>query len=257
MNEDKLTLGQAEDKIRACLDGYMLTNTYFLDPHQQSLARSAFANKNNGCAVMFYGGYDDAERVIMMCLPDYMLDPDAPEIRGAEDDPLTVIRAESKPGGRELGHRDYLGSLMGLGIKREMTGDILVREGGADIIVMKEIAEFILSEYDKAGRTELSLTEHSVNDLIVPERELTEVRETVASMRLDNITAAAFGISRSKAAEAINQGLVFVDHIEASKTDMQIAEGSCVTMRHKGRVIVAETDGSTRKGRIRIMFRKY
>lgn len=93
MNGDKLTLGQAEDKIRACLDGYMPTNTYFLDPHQQSLTRGAFANKDNGCTVMFYGGYDDAERVIMMCLPDYMT-----EIRGTEDDPLTVIRVSAKPG---------------------------------------------------------------------------------------------------------------------------------------------------------------
>lgn len=92
-----------------------------------------------------------------------------------------------------LTHRDYLGSLMGLGIKRESTGDILVRKDGADIIVLKEMASFIMMNMDKAGRARLQFEEVPVSELIVPEFHRIEVTESVSSLRLDNVLSAAFG----------------------------------------------------------------
>lgn len=198
---------------------------------------------------LFYGGYEDAERVILINLPDYA--------RLADENPLTVIRACKAEGSRQLTHRDYLGSLVGLGIKRELLGDILVREDGADIIVLSDIAEFILSNYCKAGRTGLSLSQHHISELIVPEAERTRITDTVASLRLDSVAASAFGLARAKAAEAIGRGLVFVNHVEVTKPDFQVKEGDKITLRGRGKACLTEIGGRSRKDRVYITIERY
>lgn len=310
MKEDNYLLGQIEDKISACDNKYIMTNTGFLDSHQQSIAR-IFCKKNhipiyplefsrNGSAVSngsaasngsatsngsaaldgsaasdgsaatttrngsaastgsadlppvrtsFYGGYEDAERVILINMPDYF------DLE--RDNPLCIIRAEKTAGSRELTHRDYLGSLLGLGLKRDMIGDIIVRSDGADIIVMEDIADFILMNYYKAGRTSLSVSRLPISELIQNERKVTLVTDTVASLRLDSVIASAFGLSRGKAAEAISRGIVFVNNMEITKTDFQISEGDKLTLRGKGKAVLAEVGGRSRKDRQYITIERY
>lgn len=250
MNEDNLLIGQIEDKISQCDHKYMAACTGFLDSHQQSIARSIVRKPMPvGVKPVFYGGYDDADRVILACLPEYA------EI--GDDDPLTVIRASLEPGGRELTHRDYLGSLTGTGIKRDKIGDILVRPDGADIIVLAEIKDFLLYNYGKAGRTYLSLSEVPLSELIIPEQKKITRKDTVASLRADSIVASMFGLSRSKAAEAITRGIVFVNHMEVTKTDQILAEGDAVVLRGSGKAIITEASGVSRKGRIYVTFDKF
>ncbi|WP_419025605.1 RNA-binding protein [Emergencia sp.] len=262
MKEDHFLLGQIEDKITQCENKYIATHTGFLDSHQQSLARiycrkahiPTFDAEPQGDALpptrsIFYGGHEEAERVILINLPDYA--------KLSDYDPLTVIRAAKAEGGRELTHRDYLGSLAALGIKRELLGDILVREDGADIIVLTDIADFILMNYYKAGRTNLSLSQHPVSELIVPPLKRTTMTDTVASLRLDSVMASAFGLSRGKAAEAIGRGLVFVNHVEVIKPDFQVSEGDKLTLRGKGKACLIEVGGRSRKDRQYITIERY
>lgn len=265
MKEDSFFLGQLEDKITQCENKYITTYTNFMDTHQQSIAR--IHCRKNFVPVMeedlpmsemgsfpstrsiFYGGYKDAERVILINLPDYAL--------LENENPLTVIRATKAEGSRALTHRDYLGSLVGLGIKRELLGDILVREDGADIIVMEDIAEFIFMNYCKAGRTNLSLSRCDIADLIVPEQKKQMITDTVASLRLDSVTASAFGLSRGKASEAITRGIVFVNHMEMTKPDYQVNEGDKITLRGKGKACLIEIGGKSRKDRQYITIERY
>lgn len=263
MKEDSFFLAQVEDKISQCENKYIVTRTGFLDAHQQSLARMycrreyvpvaeaeyADAPQRPPVRSVFYGGYAEAERVVLVNLPEYA--------DLSEQEILTVIRAEKREGGRELTHRDYLGSLTGLGIRREMLGDILVREDGADIIALKDIAEFLLLNYGKAGRTALSLSQRSVDELIVPERKLQKLTDTVSSLRLDSVVASVFGLSRKKAAEAVGRGLVFVNHVEVVKPDYQVAEGDSIVFRGKGKARLAEVGGKSRKDRQYICVEKY
>ena len=262
MKEDNFLLGQIEDKITQCENKYIVTHTGFLDSHQQSLAR-VYCRKSHipvfdeepahenfpPTRSIFYGGYEDAERGVLISLPDYATLEDY--------DPLTVIRAVKADGSRELTHRDYLGSLVGLGIKRELLGDILVREDGADIIALADIAEFILMNYYKAGRTNLSLSQHPISELIVPQQKRTTITDTVASLRLDSVIASAFGLSRGKAAEAIGRGIVFVNHVEVIKPDFQVSEGDKLTLRGKGKACLTEVGGRSRKDRQYITIEKY
>ena len=258
MNDDKLILAQAEDRIEQCRSYDMLTHTGFLDARQQSLARRSFGTQQGDAQLLYYGGYDDADRVIMVCLPYYMSDDAAP-VREL----LTVIRATAPKGshasrsGRSLSHSDYLGALMGLGIKRTVVGDILVREDGADIIVLTEIADYLMQTFASAGRSHLSLARLPIEALIVPEHETHEIHDTVASLRLDAVLAAAFRLPRGKAADAIRQGLVFVDHLEATKADMPVEEGAELVIRHKGKAILSEVGGRSRKDRINVTFTKF
>ena len=247
MKEDRIFLGKIEDKIKGASEKYMLTYSDFLDPHEHSVASNYIRGKGRfDVEIVFFGGYEDAERVLMFCLPDYA------SLEDASKDALKVIRVKTKEGGKALRHGDYLGSLTGLGVSRSKIGDILVNEGGADIIVSSEIVEFLMTNYAKAGRNYLSLSEHEL-----PENSRLTVKDTVASLRLDNIVSSAFGLSRAKAQEAIKRGIVFVNSIEQTKVDVQIDEGDKIVLRGKGKVLVKEIGNRTRKDRIFMEFERY
>lgn len=250
MKEDKFLKGQLEDRIQTAANQYIVTCSPFLDGHGQAIAMSLVKEgTGQGISPVFYGGYDDAERRVLLCLPDYA--------KLQDYNPLSVIRVSVKPGGKPLGHGDYLGSVLGLGLSRDKVGDILVRDDGADIIILDEIKDFMMTNYVKAGRAYLSLESVPIDQLIVPERKPVIKSDTVASLRLDNIVASAFAISRTKAAEAIKSGRVLVDCMEELRPDVQVQEGSKIVLRGKGRVYFIEIGGRSRKDRQYITFEKY
>lgn len=249
--EDKMLLAGAEDKFRQCCQQYCLTYTNFLDLRQRSLVEKSLRElgvSSSEARCVFYGGYEDAERTMAVFLPDYADERDCP---------LSVIRIKAPSGGRKLTHRDYLGSLLGLGLKREMTGDILVTDSGADIIVMEEVKDFILFNYSKAGRTTLQPEEVPLSELKIPEQKTVMMKDTVASLRLDNVISSAFQLSRAKASEAIRSGIVFVNSMQVEKPDMQVDEGCKLVLRGKGKAYLRTVGSRTRKDRLFIEIEKY
>ena len=255
MNEDRILLAQAEDLIGRCRARDIMTHTGFLDAAQQSMLRRAFGVRQSEVRLSYFGGYEEADRVLLVCLPYYMDTPPG--------DLLTVIRATVPRGssasvsGRKLTHSDYLGALMGLGIERRVLGDILVREDGADILVLSDMADYLLRTFVSAGRAHLSLEKVDITELIVPEVSFREIHDTVASLRLDALLASAFRLSRGKAQEAVKQGLVFVDHIEAVRADLPIEEGAELVVRHLGKAKLLEIGGKSRKDRINVTIARY
>ena len=249
--EDKMLLAGIEDKLEQCLSQYRIMFTGFLDLRQRSMAEKLcrrIARSAGDSRYTFFGGYEEAERTVAAFLPDYADESDIP---------LSVIRVTTPAGGRKLTHRDYLGSLTGLGIKREMTGDILVRDDGADIIILDDIKDFLLLNYHQAGRTRLELSSVPLSDLMIPEVRTVMVNDTVASLRLDNIVSSAFKLSRGKAAEAIRSGIVFVNGIQAEKADMKVEEGDKLVLRGKGKAYLREVGGHTRKDRTYVLLERF
>lgn len=260
MEEDDLLLAGIEDKIDQCERYAMLTHSAFLDLRQGALARS-YCEKRRGLQVCFYGGYGEAERVIAVFFPDYL---SLPTEKGRlswlseneEDNPLTVLRVTKDPF-HTLTHRDYLGALMGLGIKREMVGDLLVTENGCDIILLKSVAPYLKDNLTQAGHARL-------DGAFVPVKELRRVEEkrelipcVVASLRLDNVVSAAFSVSRAAAAAAVQKGLIFVNSLPCEKTAAPVREGDRIVFRSKGKVRLAEVGGTSKKGRLHIVIEKY
>lgn len=253
MKNDDLLCGLIEDRLAAAEEKYMMTHTDFLDPHERAVAdRLCRSGIYPDVRKLFRGGYADAERTVLICLPPYVEDADK-----AEDELMTVLRASVREGGRPLRHGDYLGSLTALGLDRGKTGDILVRGDGADIIVLQSVAEFLMANYARAGRSYLSLEQHPLSELIVPEQRRQVRRDTVASLRLDSIVSAAFGLPRSRAQEAIRQGLVFVNSMEVLKPDRPAEEGDRIVLRGSGRILLTEAGGRSRKDRLYISYEKY
>lgn len=156
-----------------------------------------------------------------------------------------------------LTHRDYLGSLMGLGLRRDGIGDILVGEHGADIIVLRELAPFLKMHYGRAGRKRLEVSEIPLAALIVPEEKVSFIRDTVASMRLDAIVAAMFRLPRAKAADAVRAGRVFVNQRACERPDHPVAEHDRITLRGAGRGEVDGILGESRKGRIVVSLKRF
>ena len=254
MNEQEILVSRIRDKILAAERGYMITNTGFLSLSERASAVSVC--REMGARHAFWGGYADAERTVLFILPEY-IDDTPPFIPSDEDDPLCLFSCRTKTGASALSHRDYLGSLLALGVERSVIGDILVYENGADIIVMRSIADYLLASYEKAGKTPLKTAVLPISALVPPEIKTESVRESVASLRLDNMLTAIFPISRTTAAEAIAKGLVFVNDTEAAKPDAHLKEGDKIVLRGHGKAFFREVAGTTRKGRIAVVFEKY
>lgn len=252
MTHDELTISKIEDKIRQCRDGYYVTATGLLDSHEQALARQVMMHSAD-VRPFLWGGYEGAERRMMVCVPADipMTDEDA------ADGLLSVLRVNKPQISRSLSHRDYLGSVLGLGIDRSVTGDILVRDDGADIIIVPEIGSFLMEELVQVGRTHVSRELRHITELIIPEVRTQIIRDTVPSARLDSVISSAFKLSRSKASEAIRGGIVSVDHIECLKPDARVEEGSVLVLKGRGKAVLKELGGESKKGRIWIIIEKY
>ena len=216
----------------------------FLTSAEAALARNIL--KNARVRNDFFGGYEAAERVILGCFPDWAEDFPYPI------SPLTVSFRKADV----LSHRDILGSLMALGIKRETVGDILIEEGRAVAFVSDDVKEYILDQVEKIGRVGVNITDGCTFPL--PEGDkLEEFSGTAASDRLDCVAAAFCGLSRSKVCELIAAGLITVNSVPVSKPTKSVAAGDVISVRGKGRYIAVSLDGRTKKDRIVLKYNKY
>ena len=248
--EEKMILAKALDEFERCRREKRICHTDFLDMRMQGLLEKEL--KYSGADWFFDGGYDTSERRMAVFLPEWAEKKDF-----YEDDPMEILRVTHKEGGKALTHRDYLGSILGLGISRAKIGDIIVCSKGADIIIDRELEEFLLTSYFKAGRTELSLSAVPITEIDLSEIKTELINDTLASLRLDAFLAAAYRCARSKAQEAIKQGLVFVNNAECLKPDREISEGDVVVLRGRGKCVLEEVGGTSKKDRIFITVKKY
>lgn len=250
--EDKLLLAKIRDRERQCSDNSMITNSVFLDMRE----RSVVASSHFDIRMIFYGGFEDAERTTAVFLPEYIEAQDLQALfeyfdECPEADPVAIIEIEKDKFSPALSHRDYLGALMGLGIKREMTGDIIVSENGCKMAVLEKIAPFIVENLGKAGRGTLKAKIISSGEARKGAKVVgTPDSFTVSSMRLDSVVKNAFRVSRGDACAAIEAGLVFVNDLECTKPDKKIAQSDKVVFRRKGRIIVKDCSSVSKKGRI-------
>ena len=185
----------------------ILTSTLFLTPADQKTARN-WLNKRK-ISYLLHGGFDQAERKIILFLPDY-LTPDQFTTSLLEDT-LSAIQLIPKEKDHGLSHRDFLGSLLGLGIKRDQTGDILIDDEQATVIVCANIVPLLLSELNSVGRQQVQTKLIALDDIKASEKSVKQIMMTASSLRLDKITADGFSLSRTKAAELIRMGGVQVD----------------------------------------------
>jgi len=248
-SEDRLLLAKLWDKINAGLRRNIPANTCFLSPRELEMARFLFGDLPGLHA---FGGYEDAERKMLVYLPDY-LEADA---LYAEDSPVVCLRATFFQEDT-LSHRDFLGALMGAGIGRETVGDICVGKGSCDFFVTEEIAPYIEQSFTSAGRTHLQIQRIPLLDAAIPEPEVKEIKDTLASLRLDSVISSGFRIGRSLAAQYVNTGKAAIDGLPCEKPDKAVPEGAKISVRGLGKIKLVSVNGRTKKDRISVTIHKY
>lgn len=260
--EDKILIAKYEDKLRQCAENSMITCTGFLNMHERSVLSSLHLSGSDAKTV-FYGIFDDAERTAAVFLPYYIEVSSVEALSdyfrdNPDENPLALIEVEKDRFSPALSHRDYLGALMALGIKRDVTGDISVSENGCRIAVLSHMADFICENLEKAGRGSLKAKIISPSEILQNEKPLGVADSfTVSSLRLDSVVKNAFSVSRNDACKAIESGLVYVNDCECLKSDKKIADGDKIVFRRKGRIIIGDCSAISKKGRIIVNIRKF
>jgi RNA-binding protein YlmH len=146
---------------------------------------------------------------------------------------------------------------MGAGIGRETVGDICVGKGSCDFFVTAEIAPYILQNFTAAGRTKLHLQQISLSEVSVPDPEIKEIKDTVASVRLDSVISSGFRIGRSLASQYVTAGKAAIDGLPCEKPDKAVAEGAKISVRGLGKIKLVTLGGQTKKGRISVVIHRY
>lgn len=248
-SEDKVLLAKLWDKINAGFRRDIPANTCFLSPREQEMARYLFGEQPE---LYTFGGYGDAERKMLVYLPDYLEEESLYE----EDSPLICLRATFFEGD-SLSHRDFLGALMGAGIARETVGDICVGKGSCDFFVTAEIAPYIIQNFTSAGRTKLHMEQIPLKDAQIPEPEVKEIKDTLASLRLDSVISSGFRIGRSLAAQYVSAGKAAIDGLPCEKPDKSVPEGCRISVRGLGKIKLVSINGRTKKDRISVTIHRY
>ena len=249
--EDKLLISKLLDKIENCKTKNKPENTEFLDLYEKSILTKIIAMYN--MQHIFYGGFDGSERTICILCPDKL------DIELIKDNIFQIVRIIlPKDLHAKYQHKNYLGAIFKLGIKREKVGDILVREDGADIIVIKDMVEYIkqeLSELTRFGKSEVNIL--NIQDLQKVKNQKEEFTIIVPSLRLDCIVSELIRSSRTKANEAIISGRVFINSENILKNSKLVKQGDIITIRGKGKFEFAKITGNTKKDRNILKMYKY
>ncbi len=256
INKTKIILPSDDDEIklvlsRAC-DLYSKTEitskpffTKFLSPLEASVLNARFPK--SPVYIKSFGGYDDAERKVcaFLCYDEFL------------QYPITALKFKVKDKNANLSHRDYLGSVMSLGIKRELIGDIVISGDKSVMFCLDEIADYIADNLSKIGGTGVVVTKEENLFNLEIKRDFESVSSTVSSMRCDSIVSSALNLARGRASELIEKGLVSLNYEIVKVSHREIKDGDTISVRGHGKFKV-QTDGSlTKKGRIHINLLKY
>ncbi|WP_051531029.1 RNA-binding protein [Clostridiisalibacter paucivorans] len=237
------------DKIEQVLNNHVIENTDFLDPYQRKICYS-FLNRFYDMKYHEDGGYLEAERKSIIIYPDYIS-------REYIERYISVIRIDGNFKFNDVSHRDYLGALMGLGIKREKIGDIIVHDDFGQIIVDKDIKDFIILSLKAIGKESVDCSEILPSDIVNSKEEFRIIMSTIASLRLDNLLSAGYKVSRTQSSNIIKQGKVKVNWQPISQSSYEVKEGDIISVKGKGRILLKEVLGNTKKDRIRVAIKSY
>ncbi|MBE6049850.1 MAG: RNA-binding protein [Clostridium sp.] len=203
-------------------------------------------NINSGyCKVESCGCFDEAERRMISFNNNY----DIPY-------PYKVIKITNNSKFSNEGHRNFLGSLLALGIKRSKLGDLLVKDNCCYVPVCEEIAEFILSNLKSIGKSPCKV-EILTEDFVLPKVEFTETVILVQGLRLDSIVAKLAKVARGKAQNMIEEGKVLVDYICIREKSFQVQSGERITIRGLGKYLLGDVVGNSKSGKFKVIIKKY
>jgi len=242
----ELFYSRVEDTIRLCEKRSSPCFLGFLDLREQALARRMLLLQSINNWRLF-GGYDEAERAVLAVFPDFY-DPDSIAY------PMSAVAFRYRPV-HKLTHRDFLGTLLSLGIRRDKIGDILCGTGLSVVFLREEIVPYVCEQVTCIGGEGVTIIADYTGELPLS-REYEEIRETIASPRLDVVIKALIRSSREDAGQLIRVGSVSVDHFPIESVSAPITAPCTISIRGSGRFLVDQIGPETKKGRLLFFARK-
>ena len=234
-------LVRLKDYYNDALDGNLVL-TKFLDLQEISEIKSL--NKD-GLKVYLNGGYIEAERVRAVIQYAYYEEP------SQDDFNISIYHATYNPEFTTIGHRNILGSIMSLGIERNTIGDIYISGNNIYIFASTEIEKFLIQHMPSINHQNLEFKKVDKIDEVHEQKEEI-INVNVASLRLDAVIARTLNISRTKAIEMIEAGLVFINHQEIKSVDKKCNLNEIISIRKYGRIRILELLKTTKKDRLLI-----
>ncbi len=255
-------------------EAYDVSFTDFLSPREERLFYAAAAAEGHAHRLFFFGGARDAERRCAVFLPEWYLgeeptgDPFGEErvaflfslIEGGSVDPSEAITPVLLTASEyaSLTHRDWLGAILALGVEHSVLGDIAVLdEHRAIAFFTVKIAPFIVENLKRAGSDGVKAAITKPAEGFSVPRSFEKVEVTVASPRLDGVVHALTNLSRAEAAALVKEGKAELNYFPEENTDAPISDGDILSIRGYGKYIIDSANTVTRRGRNRLIARKY
>lgn len=244
LDEDKLLLARLCDLCQKAESSGRRMYSKFLNPGEIMLAKEKFSFVSH---LDFFGGYEGADRCVA-AFGDSSWD--------MTPYPISILKI-SPLGKKEYTHRDYLGSLLSLGIERELLGDIVMSDGSAFVFALSDICDFISMNLLKIASSPVKISFEKELPKELGDLRFETVSATVSSLRLDSVVSAITKKSRAVSSDLISQGKVSLNYKEETSSSKQIKDKDTVAVRGFGKAIIETSGNLTKKGRIHINIKKY
>ncbi|MCG6136244.1 MAG: photosystem II S4 domain protein [Nostoc sp. LLA-1] len=247
--ENRDSVARVIDQAEQAIKTWEVVLTDFLSPPELAEIQRVFSRLTE-VQLVAWGGYPQAERQrIAIARSELPLDQSQVALVALEIAGNFLFDTAT--------HRDFLGAMLGTGIIREKTGDIIVLgERGAQAIVAPELAEFLAMSLQQVRSVPVKTQQIDISELKVREPKKKELTTVEASLRLDAIASAGFSMSRSKMVNFIDGGDVRVNWKEVTQASSQVKSGDLIAIRGKGRLEVGEI-AVTKKDRYRVQLVRY
>lgn len=233
------------DKIEKVLLNHTVESTDFLDPYEREIFKSIL-NRFSDINYLEYGGLESSERKIISIYQDYY---------NFEEEDYEIKALELYDYHSSFNHRDFLGSVLALGIVRQKIGDILVHNDRTQLILKREVADYVYYNLHRIGNERIKVRNINLEEIEEIDIQFIEKQDTISSPRLDNLVSSAFNLPRKDSQILIIGDKVKVNWKEINKTSYEIEEGDLISVRGYGRFTLHSTGGLTRKNRINVTVR--
>lgn len=244
-DDDRLLAAKTIDKLSIAERTWDIVRGDFYDPAQVRLIKELLVRRGGEAKVAFYGGYPYAERE-RACFVRADMETELADFS------LAVLKVTGNFSFSQVSHRDFLGALLNLGLRREKLGDVVSEENAAFLVVDEQVADHVRTQLEQVGRAPVSVDYSTFTELAKWQPRYQSSTSIAASARLDAVTAAVYNLSRSEASALVERGYVKLNHVPCTSGSKEIKPGDLLSARGYGRAYVREFVGLTQKDRLRL-----
>lgn len=247
--EERLVASKILDKANICLRNHVNAFTNFIDMYKIGKYIN-MVHSLREINIKSFGGYFGSERNIIGFSPSY---------REIEESDFPIVTMEillNSFKSNHISHRDYLGSILSLGIDRTKIGDILVLEEKAIVFIFEEVSNYLLNNLYKVKNTKVQTKIISLNEVAIPQPNIKEIYSTVSSLRADAILSSGFNLSRTKVVDLIKSEKALINGNIATPSS-NVKNGDYLTLRGFGKIKLFKVNGRTKKDRISVVIHCY